>query len=122
MKMKESPFVSRAVARYVRVSPQKARLVADLIRDRYVGEALTILRFSPKKKSSHIIEKALRSAIANAQQKSPQVDVDDLYISRVFINQGPQMKRIRPAPMGRAYRILKRTSHVTIYLEEKKGR
>lgn len=120
--MNESPFVSRAVARYVRISPQKARLVAELIRDRYVGEALTILRFSEKKKASLIIEKVLRSAIANAQQKSPQVDVDDLYISRIFINQGPQMKRIRPAPMGRAYRILKRTSHVYIYLEEKKGR
>ncbi len=120
--MKESPFVSRAIARYVRISPQKARLVADLIRDRYVGEALTILRFSEKKKASLIIEKVLRSAIANAQQKSPQVDVDDLYISRIFVNQGPQMKRIRPAPMGRAYRILKRTSHVYIYLEEKKGR
>lgn len=120
--MKETPFISRAIARYVRISPQKARLVADLIRDRYVGEALTILRFSEKKKASLIIEKVLRSAIANAQQKSPQVDVDDLYISRIFINQGPQMKRIRPAPMGRAYRILKRTSHVYIYLEEKKGR
>jgi len=120
--MKETPFVSRAIARYVRISPQKARLVADLIRDRFVGEALTILRFSEKKKASLIIEKVLRSAIANAQQKSPQVDVDDLYISRIFINQGPQMKRIRPAPMGRAYRILKRTSHVHIYLEEKKGR
>jgi len=120
--MKESFFVSRAVAKYVRISPQKARLVADLIRDRYVGEALTILRFSAKKKSSLIIEKVLRSAIANAQQKSPQIDVDELYISRIFVNQGPQMKRIRPAPMGRAYRILKRTSHVTIYLEEKKGR
>lgn len=120
--MKETPFISRAIARYVRISPQKARLVADLIRDRYVGEALTILRFSEKKKASLIIEKVLRSAIANAQQKSPQVDVDDLYISRIFINQGPQMKRIRPAPMGRAYRVLKRTSHVYIYLEEKKGR
>ncbi|MGQ9673034.1 MAG: 50S ribosomal protein L22 [Candidatus Aminicenantales bacterium] len=120
--MKETPFISRAIARYVRISPQKARPVADLIRDRYVGEALTILRFSEKKKASLIIEKVLRSAIANAQQKSPQVDVDDLYISRIFINQGPQMKRIRPAPMGRAYRILKRTSHVYIYLEEKKGR
>lgn len=120
--MKETPYLSRAIAKYVRISPQKARLVADLIRDRYVGEALTILRFSEKKKASHIIEKVLRSAIANAQHKSPQVDVDDLYIARIFVNQGPQMKRIRPAPMGRAYRILKRTSHVGIYLEEKKGR
>lgn len=120
--MKENSFVSRAIARYIRISSQKAQLVADLIRDRYVGEALTILHFSEKKKASLIIEKVLRSAIANAQQKAPQIDVDNLYISRVFINQGPQMKRIRPAPMGRAYRILKRTSHIHIYLEERKGR
>ena len=120
--MKEDSFVSRAVARYVRISPQKARLVADQIRDRYVGEALTILHFSDKKKASLIIEKVLRSAIANAQQKLPTIDVDDLYIAKILINQGPQMKRIRPAPMGRAYRILKKTSHVHIFLEEKKGR
>jgi len=120
--MKENSFVSRAIARYIRISSQKAQLVADLIRDRYVGEALTILHLSEKKKASLIIEKVLRSAIANAQQKAPHIDVDNLYISRVFINQGPQMKRIRPAPMGRAYRILKRTSHIHIYLEERKGR
>jgi large subunit ribosomal protein L22 len=120
--MKENSFVSRAIARYIRISPQKAQLVADLIRDRYVGEALTILHFSEKKKASLIIEKVLRSAIANAQQKASHIDVDNLYISQVFINQGPQMKRIRPAPMGRAYRIIKRTSHIHIYLEERKGR
>lgn len=120
--MKENNFVSQAVARYVRLSPQKGRLVADLIRERFVGEALTILHFSNKKKISLIIEKVLRSAIANAQQKVPNIDVDSLYISRIYINEGPQMKRIRPAPMGRAHRIIKRTSHVHIYLVEKKGR
>ncbi len=120
--MKENSFVSRAAARYVRMSPQKGRLVADLIRDRFVGEALTILHFSKKKKSSLIIEKVLRSAIANAQQKVPNIDVDNLYVAKISVDQGPQMKRIRPAPMGRAYRIIKRTSHVQIYLEEKKGR
>ena len=119
--MAEENVVSRAVAKYVRISPQKGRLVADLIRDRYVGEALTILHFSKKKKPSMIVEKVLRSAIANAQQKDPNVDVDNLYISKVFINQGPQMKRFRAAPMGRAARILKRTSHVQITLEERKG-
>jgi len=119
--MADESIVSRAVAKYVRISPQKGRLVADLIRDRYVGEALTILHFSKKKKSSMIVEKVLRSAIANAQQKDPNVDVDNLYISKVFINQGPQMKRFRAAPMGRAARILKRTSHVQITLEERKG-
>jgi len=120
--MKEQEVVSRAAGKYVRISPQKCRLVADLIRDRYVGEALTILRFSKKKKASLIVEKVLRSAIANAQQKVPDIDVDDLYISEIFVNQGPQWKRWRAAPMGRAARILKRTSHIHIFLEERKGR
>jgi len=120
--MKEQNYISRAITRYIRISPQKARLVADSIRDRFVGEALTILHFSEKKKASAIIEKTLRSAIANAQQKVPSIDVDNLYISEIYINDGPQMKRIRPAPMGRVYRIIKRSSHVCIYLEEKKGR
>jgi len=120
--MKDESTVSQAAARHVRMSPQKGRLVADLIRDRTVGEALTILRFSEKKKISGIIEKVLRSAIANAQQKVSAIDVDKLFISGITIDGGPMMKRIRPAPMGRAYRILKRTSHVRILLEEKKGR
>jgi len=111
--------LAHAVARYVRMSPQKGRLVADLVRDRFVGEALTILRFNERKKISAIIEKVLRSAVANAQQKSPNVDVDTLVISRIQINGGPVAKRIRPAPMGRAYRVQKRTSHVHIYLNEK---
>ncbi len=120
--MSQENIVSHAVARYIRMSPQKGRLVADLIRDRYVGEALTILRFSEKKKISAIIGKVLRSAIANAQQKVPNIDVDNLFIGEIHIDGGPMMKRIRPAPMGRAYRVLKRTSHVHISLEEKKGR
>jgi large subunit ribosomal protein L22 len=120
--MTERNFVAHAIARYVRISPQKARLVADLIRDRFVGEALTILHFNKKKKASQIIEKVLRSAVANAQQKAPNLDVDNLFIGRIFINQGPQMKRVRPAPMGRAYRVQKKMSHVHVYLEEKKGR
>ncbi len=111
--------LSHAVARYVRMSPQKGRLVADLVRDRYVGEALTILRFNERKKISAVLEKVLRSAIANAQHASPDVDVDTLIVSRIQINGGPVAKRIRPAPMGRAYRVQKRTSHVHIYLSEK---
>jgi large subunit ribosomal protein L22 len=117
--MSEPSHVSHAVGRFIRMSPQKSRLVADLIRDRYVGEALTILRFSEKKKISAILEKVLRSAIANAQQKTPNLDVDNLYISRIQIGGGPVAKRIRPAPMGRAHRVVKRTSHVQIYLDEK---
>jgi len=120
--MNEENIVFRAAAKYVRISPQKCRLIADLISDRYVGEALTILHFSKKKKASSIVEKVLRSAIANAQQKGPNIDVDNLYISKIFVNQGPQMKRFRAAPMGRSSRILKRTSHVHIFLEERKGR
>lgn len=120
--MEDRTVIARAMARFVRISPQKCRLVADLIRDRYVGEALTILHFSQKKKASGIVGKVLRSAIANAQQKVPNIDVDNLYIAGIMVNQGPQWKRFRPAPMGRSARILKRTSHVQIYLTEKKGR
>lgn len=119
--MNDTSFVSSAVGRHIRISAQKARLVADAIRERYVGEALTILHFSEKKKASQIIEKVLRSAVANAQQKVPNIDVDTLVVGKIYIDEGPQMKRVRPAPQGRAYRILKRSSHVHIYLKEEKG-
>ncbi|MBD3414609.1 MAG: 50S ribosomal protein L22 [Candidatus Aminicenantes bacterium] len=115
-------MISKAAVKHVRISPRKSRLVANLIKDRYVGEALTILKFSKKRKISAIIEKLLRSAIANAQQKSPEADVDDLYIGEIYVNQGPTWKRFRAAAMGRAVRILKRTSHIHIFLEERKGR
>jgi len=120
--VEEQDIVSRAVGKYMKIAPQKCQLVTDLIRDRYVGEALTILHFSKKRKASFIVEKVLRSAIANAQQKVPNIDVDNLYISRIFVNQGPQMKRFRARAMGRASRILKRASHVHVFLEERKGR
>ena len=120
--MDKTKIVSKAVAKHVRISAQKCRLVADLIRDRYVGEALTILHFSKKRKASEIVGKVLHSAIANAQQKVSDIDVDNLYISEIFVNQGAQWKRFRAAPMGRGARILKRTSHVHVFLEEKKGR
>ncbi len=120
--MKNPNIISHAVAKHIRLAPQKTRLVADLLRERYVGEALTILNFSKKKKACAVIEKLLRSAVANAQQKNTEVDVDNLFISDIFVNQGPQWKRFRAAPMGRAAPILKRTSHINIYLEEKKGR
>jgi len=119
--MENQEFTAKAAAKYARISPQKCRLVTDLIRDRYVGEALTILRFATKRKASAVVEKVLKSAIANAQQKVPNIDVDNLYISRIFVDQGPQWKRFRAAPMGRAQRILKRTTHVHLYLEERKG-
>ena len=119
--MERQEYISRAIAKHVRISPQKCRLVADLVRDRFVGEALTILHFSSKKKASTVVRKVLRSAVANAQQKSPDVDVDNLYIAEIFVNQGPQWKRFRAVPMGRAAPILKPTSHVHIYLDERKG-
>jgi len=119
--MKDESIIAQAESKYVRISPLKCRLVADLVRERYVGEALTILGFSRKKKASVIVEKVLRSAIANAQQKVPNVDVDNLFISDVYVNQGPMWKRFQAVPMGRAARILKRTSHVHISLTEKKG-
>jgi large subunit ribosomal protein L22 len=121
MSKQNTNIVSHAEVKYIRISAQKCRLVADLIRERYVGEALTILRFSRKKKASGYLEKLLRSAVANAQQKAPHTDVDNLFISSIFVNGGPMWKRFRAAPMGRAARIQKRTSHVRVYLEERQG-
>ena len=120
--MKDQTFVSKATARFIRISPQKCRLMANLVRNRFVGEALTVLKFSEKRKPASIVEKVLRSAVANAQIKVPNIDVDDLYISEISVDDGPQAKRIRPAPQGRAYRIIKRMSHVHVFLNERKGR
>jgi large subunit ribosomal protein L22 len=102
------------------MSPQKARLVVDLIRGKDVNEALMTLKFTNKPKSTREIEKVVKSAVANATQKDENLDVDDLFVEACFINEGPRLKRIRPAPMGRAYRYQRRTSHITIELGEKK--
>jgi large subunit ribosomal protein L22 len=104
---------SRATSKYVRVSPQKARLVVDLIRGKQVGEAVSILRFT-KKRITREVEKILHSAIANAEEKNENIDVDQLIVSQAYVNDGPRMKRIRPAPMGRAYRYQRRMSHITV--------
>ncbi len=109
---------ARAEARYIRVSPRKARLVMDLIRGRRAEEAITILR-TTNKRVAPIIEKVLRSAIANAEQSSSDVDVDQLVVAEAYVNEGPRMKRIRPAPMGRAYRYQRRMAHLAITLAEK---
>ena len=110
---------AHATARYVRTSAQKAGLVMDLIRGRDVNRALATLSFT-RKGISHDIAKVLRSAIANAQQKEGfGGDVDRLYVSACYANQGPSMKRIRPAPMGRAFRVLKRTAHLTVRVSER---
>jgi len=111
-----------AVARlkYLRGSPQKVRLVADLIRGRNAEEAVQTLSLT-KKSAARPLEKLLKSAIANAENVDSAVDVDRLYVKEIFVDAGPTLKRIRPAPMGRAFRILKRTSHVTIKLDTRKG-
>ena len=109
---------------YVRVSPQKARLVLDLIKGRRVEEALDTLRYT-KKGIAPAIYKLLRSAVENANyvsaEKSLDVDLDRLYVKQAIANDGPRMKRIRPAPMGRAYRYQRRISHLNIVLAEKAG-
>ncbi|SMO79692.1 50S ribosomal protein L22 [Melghirimyces algeriensis] len=108
---------AKAVARYVRIAPRKARLVIDLIRGKSVGEALSILRFTPRA-ASPIIEKVLRSAIANAEHNQ-QLDPENLVVEKATVDEGPTMKRFRPRAMGRASRINKRTSHITVVVSEK---
>ncbi len=110
-----------ARARFIRVSPQKARLVVDLIRGHRAEDALQTLRYT-KKRVAHEIEKILLSAIANAERKAEDagdtLDVDALYVTRCFVNDGPRWKRLRPAPMGRAFRYQKRTSHILVEVSE----
>ena len=117
---------AHATARYVRTSAQKAGLVMDLIRGKKASEALSILRFT-KKSIARDIEKALRSAIANAvhvadKNQKRRLDEDDLFVSSCYANQGPSMKRVRPAPMGRAYRVIKRTTHLTVKVAERESK
>jgi large subunit ribosomal protein L22 len=110
---------ARATARYIRTSAQKAGLVMDLIRGRDVNKALATLQFT-RKSVADDIAKVLRSAIANAQQREGfSGDVDRLYVAACYADQGPSMKRIRPAPMGRAFRVIKRTAHLTVTVAER---
>ena len=111
-------MTAKAEARYVRVSPQKARLVVDLIRGQRAGDALNVLR-ATNKRIAPAVEKVLRSAIANAENKSTDIDVDALIVSEAYVNEGPRMKRIRPAPMGRAYRYQRRMCHIVLHVAEK---
>src|SRR5580692_7522639 len=110
-----------ALSRFVRVSPQKARLVIDLIRGHRAEDALQTLRFT-KKRVAKDIEKTLRSAIANAERKADDagtsLDVDQLFVTSCFVNEGPRWKRMRPAPMGRGFRYQKRTSHIVVNVAE----
>jgi large subunit ribosomal protein L22 len=106
----------KAVTRYVRISPHKARRVTELVKGKPVDEALTLLKFVPRK-GSRLVSKTVQSALANAEQ-NPNIDVDTLYVKRIFVDEGPSMKRWRPRAMGRATRIVKRTSHITVVLAE----
>ena len=106
-----------ATLRYLKASPQKVRLVADLVRGKKVEEALNILRFT-RKGCAKDLEKLLRSAVANAEQKENAPDVDELVVSKIYVNEGPREKRIQPAPMGRAYQIQKRKAHVTVHVTD----
>src|ERR1700754_2117183 len=110
---------AKATARYLRTSAQKAGLVLALIRGKDVNQALATLRYT-RKSVADDVAKLLRSAIANAQQKDGfSGDVDRLFVSACFADQGPSQKRVRPAPMGRAYRVLKRTAHLTVHVAER---
>lgn len=113
---------AKAHAKFVRIAPRKVQLVVDLIRGKQVGEAIAILRHTPKS-ASPVVEKLLNSAIANAEfissEKNESVDVNNLFISEAYVNQGPTLKRFRPRAMGRASKINKRTSHISLVVTEK---
>ena len=112
----------RAEAKFQRVSPQKAKLVLDLIKGKPVGQAINIVAFT-NKRIAPVIEKTLRSAVQNAQyladERGLDIDVDKLYVKSAVANDGPRMKRIRPAPMGRAFRYQRRIAHIVITIAEK---
>jgi large subunit ribosomal protein L22 len=107
----------KAMAKYVRVSPRKARLVMDQLRGKRVEEALSLLNFAPQK-SAYLVKKLISSAVANAEENS-EVDVDTLFIKRIYADEGPTLKRFQPRALGRASRIRKRTSHLTVILDER---
>lgn len=112
-------MIAKASMKYRKGSAQKARLVADMIRGKRVEEAMTILRLS-RKTAARDMTRLLNSAVANAEQNPELRDVDNLFISRITVDGGPVMKRIQPRAMGRAFRIIKRTSHISLQLEEKR--
>jgi large subunit ribosomal protein L22 len=111
-------YIAKAEARYIRTSPQKARLVVDLIRGISANEARIVLR-STNKRLAPTVLKVLDSAISNATNKNSSMDVDALYVTRAYVNEGPRQKRIRPAPMGRAYRYQRRMAHIVVKVGDK---
>jgi large subunit ribosomal protein L22 len=111
---------AKAEARYIRTSPQKVRLIIDLIRGISANEARIVLRTTNKRLAPTVL-KVLDSAIANASNKSSDIDVDELYVTAAYVNEGPRMKRVRPAPMGRAYRYQRRMAHIVVQVGDKTG-
>lgn len=110
-------MVSKAIARFARISPRKARMIINLVRGRQAGEALQLLEFTPKA-AAPLVKKLIESAVANARTQSPGVDLDDLFVETAFVDKAPNrhMRRWRPRAMGRATRIQKGMSHITIHL------
>lgn len=108
---------AKAIAKNIRIAPRKIRIVVDLIRGKSIGEAFAILKFTPKV-GADVVEKVLKSAVANAEHNF-DMNVDDLYVSEVFVDQGPTLKRIHPRSRGQAFKILKRSSHVTVVVKER---
>ena len=108
---------AKAVAKFVRIAPRKVRVVMDLVRGKNVADAYALLKFTPKA-GADVVEKVLRSAVANAENNF-EMDMEKLYVKTAFVDQGPTMKRIHPRSRGQAFKILKRTSHVTIVVDEK---
>ena len=115
--MERNVTEARAKLSYARISSRKVKAVIDLIRNKNVGEAMAILKLTPKA-AAELVEKLLKSAIANAENNFG-MDTEKLYVAEIFANQGPTLKRVRPRAQGRAFRIRKRTSHITVVLREK---
>ena len=110
---------AKAIAKYVRIAPRKVRVVIDLIRGKDVADAFAILKFTPKR-GAVLLDKVLRSAVANAENNF-DMDTDNLYVSKCFVDQGPTLKRIHPRSRGQAFSILKHTSHITVVVSEKEA-
>ncbi len=115
--MEQNVTEARAKLSYARISSRKVKAVIDLIRNKNVGEAMAILKLTPKA-AAELVEKLLKSAIANAENNFG-MDAEKLYVAEIYANQGPTLKRVRPRAQGRAFRIRKRTSHITVVLKEK---
>jgi len=116
--LEEQVTMASATARFVRISPRKLRLVTDMVRGKSVADARSVLAFTPRG-GSVVVEKVISSAVANAENNF-DMSGDDLYVSSIYVNEGPTLKRFRPRAMGRAARIRKRTSHITVVVTQRK--